>query len=186
VVRRSVPPGKDQLWTERRRLMGPLVGQTTMCALIEANTKSGRAKAPSLGLIKPEVLDVIVAANAAFDSERKRLAELASSATLFTKAKAELEPSPFVVKYHYRCEEATCPSHTQSLIDWEVGASGRKWSRQYPDHEIPGRIRAKFLDQLCGPDRDPYFYVGNTHQWLSTFLVLGVFWPMRSNQASLF
>ncbi|GAB4001849.1 hypothetical protein [Nocardioides ultimimeridianus] len=185
-VVRSIGPGSDQRWTERRKLMGSLVGQTTMCRLLRQNERSGRKAAPSLGLIKPDVLDVEVEKNHGFDADRQALAALAADATFFTDAKKELEPSPYVVKYRYRCQEPGCQTHTQTLIDWEVGEAGRKWPRHYPEAEIPGRIRDKFLTQLCGADRDTHFFVGNTHQWLTTFLVLGVFWPKAELDAPLF
>ena len=38
-------------------------------------------------------------------------------------------------------------------------------------------LRDKFLDQLCGEDRDTYFFVGNQFRHPRGFLVLGVFWP---------
>lgn len=185
-VVRSIPSGPDQRWAERRQLMGDLVRETTMCRLLRQNEKSGRKAAPSLGLIKPDVLDVEVEKNHGFDADRQLLAALAAEATLFTDAKQELEPSPYVVRYHYRCGEPGCQTHTQTLIDWEVGEAGRKWPRRYPEAEIPGRIRDKFLMQLCGADRDTHFFVGNTHQWLTTFLVLGVFWPKVDMDDPLF
>lgn len=186
-VVRDVDTGKDQLWGERRHLMGDLVGQTTMCRLYRENESGGPA--PSLGLVRPaEVMNVIVESNTGFDTHRKHLAELAAEETLLAPAKAELEPSPYIVKYHYRCLEPGCRTHTQTLIDWEVAEAGRKWSRQYPPQEIPDRIRAKFLEQLCGDDREPYFFVGNQKLHLQSFLVLGVFWPrvVPPQEAGLF
>jgi hypothetical protein len=185
-VVRSIASGSDQRWTERRKILGGLVGQTTMCELLHQNEAAGRGSAPSLGLIKPEVLDVEVEKNHGFDADRQALAALAAEATLFTAAKQELEPSPYIVKYRYRCQEAGCQGHTQSLIDWEVGEAGRKWPRRYPEAEIPSRIRDKFLTQLCGDDRETHFFVGNTHRWLTTFLVLGVFWPKIEEEGTLF
>lgn len=185
-VDRSVPSSKDQLWSARRALMGRLIAETTMCRLQALNIGSGRKAAPSLGLIKPEVLDVLVETNNEFDADKRALAVMASEATLFSDAKQQLEPSPYVVKYRYRCAEPGCDTHTQSLIDWEVGEAGRKWSGQYSPQEVPGRIRDKFLSQLCGQDRDTHFFVGNTHRWLGTFLVLGVFWPKRDDRQLLF
>ena len=167
-------------------MLGGLAAQTTMCKLLRQNEAAGRGVAPSLGLIKPEVLDVEVEKNHGFAADKQALAALAAEATLFTDAKQELEPSPYLVKYRYRCQEPGCQTHTQSLIDWEVGEAGRKWPRRYPEAEIPGRIREKFLTQLCGDDRDTHFYVGNTHRWLTTFLVLGVFWPKIEQSGTLF
>lgn len=185
-VLRSIGSGKDQLWSGRRALMGDLVAETTMCRLQALNTGTGRKAAPSLGLVKPEVLDVLVEKNEEFAADKQALAAMAAGATLFSDAKQQLEPSPFVVKYRYRCAEPGCDTHTQSLIDWEVGEAGRKWSSQYSPAEVPGRIREKFLSQLCGQDRDTHFFVGNTHLWLGTFMVLGVFWPKRDDALSLF
>lgn len=178
-----ISTGRDQSWSERAALIGDLIGQTTMCRLYREN--KGGGPAPSLGLIKPaEVLEVIVERNEGFSRERQRLAELVAEETLLGPAKAALEPSPYVVKYHYRCLEDGCPTHTQSLIDWEVGEAARKWPENYPQAEIPGRIRDKFLEQLCGPERDTHFYVGNQKLHLQSFLVLGVWWPMIPKQAA--
>jgi len=185
-VDRSIATGPDQAWAERRRMLGSLVADTTMCQLLRQNERAGRGVAPSLGLIKPDVLDVEVEKNQGFDADKKALAALAADATLFTDAKNELEPSPYILKYRYRCQEPGCQTHTQSLIDWEVGQAARKWPRRYPEEEIPGRIRDKFLTQLCGVDRDTHFFVGNTHRWLTTFLVLGVLWPKVEMDDPLF
>lgn len=177
-VVKSVDAGRDQLWRSRRHLLGDLVGATTMCRLQAANSGADSRRVLSLGLIRPaEVLDVTVEANQGFDAQRKRLAELAAEETLLGPAKAELQAAPYVVKYRYRCEEPGCGGHEQSLIDWEVGEAGRKWPESYPASEIPGRIRDKFLGQLCGADRDTHFYVGNQLRFPASFLVLGVFWP---------
>lgn len=173
---RFVPIGRDVRWRERADLIGHLLGETTMCQLYRDNDGSGPAS--SLGLIKPaDVLDVTVEPNEGFDAQRKRLAEMVAAETLLGPAKAELEPSPYVVKYRYRCLEDNCRTHFQSLIDWEVAEAGRKWPASYPLDEIPGRIRDKFLDQLCGEDRDTHFFVGNQKLHLQSFLVLGVWWP---------
>ena len=53
---------------------------------------------------------------------------------------------------------------------------------ELPQGEIPERIRDKFLDQLCGPERDTHFYVGNQRLHLQSFLVLGVWWPRIPKQ----
>lgn len=185
-VVRSIGSGSDQRWAERRQLLGSLTAETSMCRLLRQNETSGRGVAPSLGLIKPDVLDVEVEKNHGFAADKRALAALAADATLFTHAKQQLEPSPYIVKYRYRCEEPACQTHTQSLIDWEVGEAGRKWARRYPEAEIPGHIRDKFLTQLCGAERDTHFFVGNTHQWLTTFLVLGVYWPRMELEDPLF
>lgn len=171
-----VPSGRDGLWRKRRQLIGPLLAQTTACELLAANRGGGRK--PSLGLIKPASIEgVDVVPTPGFDADKRRLAELAAEETLLGPAKRELEPAPWTVHYRYRCEAGGCPGHSQSLIDWELGEAGRKWASSYLRHELANRIRDKFYDQLCGPDRDPHFYLGNQRLHLQSFLVLGVYWP---------
>lgn len=173
-----VGSGPDQLWLERRGMLGPLLGGTSACALYRAN--QGGGPAPSLGLIKPaEILDVVVEPNRDFDADKRRLAELAAEETLLAPAKEQLQPAPWTVRYRYRCSDPTCGGHSQSLIDWELGEAGRRWASRYPPRELPDRIRTKFYNQLCGGDRDPYFFLGNQKLHLQSFLVLGVFWPRR-------
>lgn len=43
--------------------------------------------------------------------------------------------------------------------------------------EARSRQRRKFFNEMCGDDRDTYFFIGNQHQHPGSYLVLGVFWP---------
>jgi len=52
-------------------------------------------------------------------------------------------------------------------------------AKGHPLDAIKEKIRAKFLDDLCGPSRDTYFLVGNHSTHPRSFMVLGVFYPMR-------
>lgn len=40
-------------------------------------------------------------------------------------------------------------------------------------------LRRRFLDQICAPDRDVVFFVGNQAKRQQTFMVLGAFYPRR-------
>jgi len=42
--------------------------------------------------------------------------------------------------------------------------------------ELADALRAKFLGELCGRDRDVAFYVGNQAKRRNVFSVLGVWW----------
>ncbi|GAA4699993.1 hypothetical protein [Nocardioides conyzicola] len=176
----SLESGRDGLWAARRAKLGDLLGDMTACEILKANVGGGPA--PSLALVKPaEVLDVEVKVNPGFDAEQIALAEMLAEVDLFGDDRpSQLEPMPYLVKYRYRCLSSGCPTHAQTLIDWEVGQAGRDWSSRYERSEIPGRIREKFLDKLCGDQRDPYFYLGNQKLHLRTFMVLGVWWPKKA------
>ncbi|MCV7090022.1 hypothetical protein [Mycobacterium interjectum] len=164
-------------WRRRWEYLGDLPGATSTCELIDRQSRG--ADAPSLGLIKPvEVLDLEIESNDGFTADQRALAELAAAGDLFSEGRAVLEPAPYRLKYRYRCSEDACRSHSQTLIDWEAGQAARNWlANGYAADQLPGLLRHKFLDEVCAPTRDTYFYVGNQHQHRGSFLVLGLFWP---------
>ena len=163
-------------WRRRWEYLNHLAGATTACELF---ARQSEANAPSLGLIKPaEVLDLEVEENDGFDAQKLLLAQLAAAGDLFNEARAVLEPAPYRLKYRYRCMSDGCNGHGQTLIDWEAGEAARTWrARGYSEDALPRLLREKFLDEICAPSRDTYFYLGNQHQHPRSFLVLGVFWP---------
>jgi len=164
-------------WRDRWEYLKDLAGATTACELL---ARQSTGNAPSLGLVKPaEIIDLKIEKNDAFDADRKLLAQLAAQGDLFGKeARDLLEPAPYRLKYKYKCESVGCNTHTQTLIDWEAGQAARRWqSRAGSEQRLRDMLRGKFLDEMCAPGRDPYFYLGNQHQHPGSFLVLGVFWP---------
>ena len=40
-------------------------------------------------------------------------------------------------------------------------------------------IKGKWLDEMCGEKREPFFFVGDMHRCPGQFLVLGTFWSER-------
>ncbi len=91
----------------------------------------------------------------------------------------ELELIPWRFKYHYECDDPACNTHTQSIVDWEIAATYRRVRNRPHWRE---RLKARWLGDLCAPERDTAFFVGNQHQHPNAFLVLGVWWPDRRPQ----
>jgi hypothetical protein len=173
----------DRGWEARRPLVEPAIGES-MCAVRLAQRGDGT----SLQMFRPtEILDFIVE-EVEPDPEKSKRAEdwaaqgsLLSSTDLQLQRKA-LEQVPFRFLYQYLCSADDCPGHRQSIVDWEIAALYRKVRGQENWREL---IRARWLGQMCGPDRDTAFIVGNQHQHPDGFLVLGVWWPPRLSQLSL-
>jgi hypothetical protein len=168
--------GPERNWRARWGYLNLLAGATTACELL---AQQDDPEAPSLGLIRPRLIDRLdIEPNDAFSEDKQRLADLAAAGDLFSAQRSALEPAPYRLKYHYFCMSDGCNGHHQTLIDWEAGQAARKWKADgRSDQDLPGLLRQKFLDQLCAPDRDTYFFLGNQHQHRRSFLVLGVFWP---------
>ena len=167
-------------WSRRRRLVEPLM-LPSMCELMRRQRRDGT----SLGVFRPgRVLDLEIE-KASLDEGKRRIAKawLAQTSLLDglgsderSTQLRELEQAPWTFKYRYECDESGCRSHTQSIIDWEVA---RYYRRVRNAENWRERMKQRWIGQLCGPDRDTAFFVGNMHQHPRSFLVLGVWWPPR-------
>ncbi|HSW45372.1 MAG TPA: hypothetical protein VLM89_07360, partial [Phycisphaerae bacterium] len=134
----------------------------------------------SLGIFRPKVVhDLIITPD---DPEWKAgfKAELAQ-ARLWDDRKASREPPrkvPFKFQYRFECDDHRCKSHRMMIEDWEVGALYWKLvDKGKSPQEAADQVKARFLHQLCGKDKDARFYVGTILAHPKTWLVIGVFYP---------
>jgi hypothetical protein len=66
------------------------------------------------------------------------------------------------------------------IEDWEVGALyWRVRDKGASPDEAAKRVREKFLSNLCGPDKDTHFYVGTVSAHPTSWVVIGMFYPVR-------
>lgn len=171
--------GTSDGWRQRTALMRPLIGATTTCALL-AGVRERQSAAPSLGLIKPSIEDLTVIPNPDYVPRRSEPSQM----DLFGQEMSPLEVSPVIATFRYRCQEPGCRGHNQSLVDWESGQLARR-NRAKGDTAMARLHRERFLDQMCDPSRDPHFFVGNMHQHLENFLVLGIWTAPATTGAQL-
>ncbi len=170
-------------WSMRRRFIEPLMAPS-MCEIQRRRAADGT----SLGVFRPaRVLDLEISERDV-NADKVEIAKAwVAQGSLLDQVPGEekahqlreLEQIPWTFKLRYECSDPGCGSHTQSIIDWEIAEFYRR-VRDASDWR--GRMRARWIDQLCGPDRDTALFVGNQHQHPSSFLVLGVWWPPRRPQ----
>jgi hypothetical protein len=48
------------------------------------------------------------------------------------------------------------------------------------------KVKQKYVDEICGPDEETYFFMGNMHRYPGSFLVLGTFYPPLGVSPTLF
>jgi hypothetical protein len=177
VIAAALPAGD---WEARRRLVEPLMAES-MCD-VQRHQHEGGA---SLAAFRPaEVLDLVIEQRDVKEDKQALAAAWAAQPSLFdgldddekTLQLEALELIPWTFKYRYRCSNPACNTHTQTIVDWEIVELYRKVRGRDNWQDL---IKAKWLDQLCGADRDTAFFVGNQHQHPTAFLVLGVWWPPR-------
>ena len=91
---------------------------------------------------------------------------------------------PFKFQYRFECDDSRCNKKHQVMIeDWEVGALYWKLvDAGASPQEAANSVRQKFLEELCGPNRDTHFFVGTLLAYPKTWVVIGVFWPPMPKQ----
>lgn len=165
---RRIPAGGH--WAERREVVEPLLGPT-MCELYQG--RKGGGDGPSLGIVPVrEILGLAVEEAEAWSPTQ---VALLSQRSLIGKEKRMLEKTPHTFFYRWLCPEPGCNGHRQSIADWELGQAYRRWERS--GYDPVAAVRAKWGDEICGPDRELFLFVGDQHQRPGGFMVLGAFWP---------
>lgn len=169
-------------WELRRPFVEPVIGGS-MCAIRDAQKRDET----SLRMFRPaEVLDFEIEEVEADPKKSQQAADWAAQLSLGSTdmelQRKALEQMPFRFLYRYRCSDRDCPTHRQSIVDWEVAALYRNVRDNADWRE---QMRAQWLDLMCAPDKETAFIVGNQHQYPDGFLVLGVWWPPRRDQLSL-
>lgn len=170
-------------WAARRSIVKPAIGES-MCATHRAQ----KEEKTSLQMFRPREVSDLVIEEVERDPEKGRMAEAWAAQGSFLDAgdlkqqREALEQIPFRFKYRYRCSDSECPGHLQSIVDWEIVQLFR---RVRDGSDWRKKLREKWLDQMCGEDKDTAFIVGNQHQYPNGFLVLGVWWPPKQQQLSL-
>lgn len=135
----------------------------------------------SLGVFKPRAVTDLVISKDAPEWPAAFMEQLKQQ-RLFEYRKKTLVPPrkvPFKFQYCFRCEDSRCRgNHRMMIIDWEVGALFWKMVDRGCSHkEAAEKVRRKFLDDLCGPDKDTHFFVGTILAHPTSWVVIGVFYP---------
>jgi hypothetical protein len=169
-------------WSERKRLLyGARV--SSLCEL----QRLQKVERKSLGMIR--VGQVTGFRTVEADEEKFREAndqhEYAISPDLFNEEKLRVEALPFKFQYAFCCTDPTCRGHNCSVLDWEAYALYRRMVGKWGESEAVEKVRQKYVDFICGSDKETYFYMGNMKAHPGSFLVLGAFYPSISNSPTL-
>ena len=165
---------KKDKWEKRKKIVLPTADKS-LCDILRQNISSKK----SLGIFKPKSIDFISCkANPKNDKARK---SCYAQLSFFNKTKKAIEHIPFEFRYQFFCNnEPSCPGHNLMIIDWGIGQSYRDWRHKYKSEEhLLEMIRKRWLELMCAPKNDIYFFVGNMHRFPKNFMVLGVFYPPK-------
>lgn len=172
-----LPLGGKQQWDEAKSILLPKA-KKSLCELVQLRDQN-----ISLGIFKPLKITEFYWKKEASDwTEEEK--QILIQQDLFGIEMKPLEKMPYSFHYRFRCDDENCSGHDMTIIDWEIQQAYRNWLPIYGEDEVLHKIKEKWLDTLCGPDRDTYFIVG-THHVFKTFIILGVFWPPQDRQMTL-
>lgn len=176
VIRR--PLKGSNKWNEAKSILLPNI-QPSLCELMQLRDKN-----ISLGMFKPlTVTDFYWTQETPEWSEQQKQALIQQN--LFGIDTKILKKIPYSFHYKFRCNYPTCPGHNLTINDWEIYQAYINWRKKYNADELLQKIKEKWYDKFFAPSRDTYFIVG-THHVFKTFMILGVFWPPKDDQISLF
>jgi hypothetical protein len=141
----------------------------------------------SLGIFRPKNIQDLVVKTDEVDWKPGFKAALQQQ-RLWENRKASKEPPrkvPFKFQYKFSCEDMRCKGHQMMLEDWELGSLYWKCiDNGATPTEACAKVRAKFLDQLCASKIDTHFYVGTVLAHPKSWVVIGVYWPPKSQAKS--
>jgi hypothetical protein len=167
-------------WRERRAIIDAMPHHTVLelKALYDAEKVS-------LGIVRPtEILDLKV--EPADPEWKPEWQATLNQFNLFSGPPKRLEKLPYKFSYVFRCTDSGEKLHNAMIEDWELGVLYRKEVERLGDeHAAVANVRKKFFDEICRPSRDTRFFMGTVFPY-NTWVVIGVFWPPKETQPSLF
>ena len=133
----------------------------------------------SLGVFEPKKVRDLVISDDDPEWRPEQLKALLQARLWETRSVSKEPPRkvPFKFHYHFDCDDEQCNGHEMSIYDWEAGVLFWKLVDNGDSHKVAAeKVRSKFLDEICGADKDTYFFVGTNLKY-STWMVLGLFYP---------
>ncbi|MFZ2060180.1 MAG: hypothetical protein WAU82_04155 [Candidatus Binatus sp.] len=170
----------DGQWEARKNLIFPL-RSSSMCALQRIRDERGE---PTLGLFKPTAIRRLRVEPDEPDWTPDQKQALQQMHMFDAEPPEELEKIPFKFIYDFDCADPQCNGHQMTCTDWEMSELYRKVRLSHGDDwEAP--FRQRYEDEMIHK-YDTHFYVGTIHQHPGSWIIVGVFYPMRIIQTDLF
>lgn len=148
----------------------------------------------SLGLVKPaEVIDIRAIPTS--EKEQAEFQQRYEEATrqmelpLNPETGREIRPlraADFRYMIEFRCDDERCKGHNFSVRDWELDALYFRLRQRGENPRVAADAVVEKLNQVCGLDKDLYFFLGNIANHPHIFTIVGLWWPkVQQRQLSL-
>lgn len=161
-------------WQARKDFLLPS-RQESLCQLERERAEKG---SPTLGFFRPAQIARLTEPADPPDWTPQQRTLLGRQLLPFgTAPKGELEKVPFDFRYEFRCANSECNGHKLICTDWEMGQSYRSWRRTYGpgwEEKFGDKYEREFIDR-----RDLHFFVGTLHQFPTSWIIVGLFYPPK-------
>ena len=176
-IRVERPTGSlNVLWAGRCRLLLPTVSPS-----LEAIQARRERDGTSLGLFRPARIEGLrIVPDPDHRETQAKINRLRQRSGIpgIVGQSSPLQALPVKFEYSFSCQDAACRGHTMCLFDWEIAQAWRKWRRNYPEKELPDKLRETWIHRLF-EDRRGHFIVGTLQAHPTTFTLIGYFSPPR-------
>ncbi|SRR6266498_1867496 len=176
----SEPLSPANEWQARKDIVYPLRA-ASLCGL---QRERDEKLYPTLGFFRPKSIQALIIKPDTPTWTPSQLAILRQKHLFRENPKVELEKVPFKFQYQLTCDDNSCPGHTMTCTDWEMGEAWRRWSKKY-GAGWESKFRQKFEDEMINKF-DTHFYVGTVHQYPNAWIIVGLFYPQKSQTRRLF
>lgn len=180
--------GTENNWDKRKKTCLNNSIYTNIKTLID---DSKDPKNVSLAVFKPtEILDFIHEDDTRDWKDEWK--ELRNQGDLFGGEDPEKMIPKIPYKFYYKFKDDAENISKLMIEDWELGALYWNCLRSSKNDEVETlkKVKQKFFDELA-KKRDLYLFLGTTKQWhqrraSNPFVIIGVFYPPKQMQLSLF
>lgn len=162
-------------WAQRRAFLEPLRKRS-----LEKIYDEQESTNISLGFFRPKRIESLIIEPATKAWSDGQAAALQQQKFFDTDKPPVLEKIPFDFKYRYTCDDPDCKGHTQSVVDWEICQSYRKWRKEYGDM-WEEKLRRKYEDDMRHRN-DTHFIVGTMRDHPKSWIIIGLFYPPLSEE----
>lgn len=165
-------------WGERREIIDQMPTYT-----VKQLRELHDSEQTSLGIVRPtRVIDLKI--EAAEPEWKPEWQNLFDQLTLFGPVQKLLRKIPYKFSYVFECEDSHKP-HNAMIEDWELGVLWLNEVARLGDEERAAQsVRRKFFDEICSDKKDTLFFMGTVFPY-NTWVVLGVFWPLKQSEPGM-
>ncbi|MBA3631595.1 MAG: hypothetical protein H0W58_02100 [Acidobacteria bacterium] len=153
---------------------------------LQAHQKYNRK---SLGIIKPKEVSEVKFEPVSFDEKngwKKRYDAVLSQLDLpfVQEEKRDIQPIPppdYRYKITFRCDDEECiKEHNFSVLDWEIDALYHNLRNRGDTPQLAATKVVEKLEQVCNPENDLHFFLGNISNHPQVFTIVGLWYPKKS------